>query len=219
MINLKLRCWQRVEANLVRGQLSFGPDHKMRIFNPPRKKGLFSKPEDVYVRADRTQQYGLFLRAFTTEEFRTHFITKVCDALRPLSGQLISTLAEVVDRNPHFNVSRSALRTFAPDALELFAADLLKYASHSACVEPAYALYALMLADKPADWYVPVLGGVQVSGDVNLPDAYTHYRSGEMLQRVVLAHHYRVPLQSMWAQTMLAALRKDGNLEQYHLFV
>lgn len=217
MINLSLRCWQRVEANLVRGQLSFGPNHTMRIFNPPRKK-LFAKPEDVFVRVDRTAQYGIFLRAFTAAEFRTHFVSKVADALRPFGGQAVSTLAEIVERNPHFATSRTALRTWAPDAFKLFASDLLDYAVHGACVEPAYALYALMLADKPADWYATVLGGVTVEGSPALPNDYTHYHSDEMLQRVVLAHHYRVPLQSMWAQTMLIALRKDNNLEQYHLF-
>lgn len=217
MINLNLRCWQRVEANLVRGQLSFGPNHKMRIFTPPRKK-LFAKPEDVFVRVDRTTQYGLFLRAFTAAEFRTHFVSKVADALRPLGGQAVSTLAEIVERNPHFATSRTALRTWAPDAFKLFASDLLDYAAHGACVEPAYALYALMLADKPADWYATVLGGIEVVGSTELPDDYAVYRSSEMLQRIVLAHHYRVPLQSSWAQQMLVALRKDGDLCSYHTF-
>lgn len=217
MINLTLRCWQRVEANLVRGQLSFGPNHKMRIFNPPRK-GLFSKSEDVFVRADRTAQYGIFLRAFTATEFHTHFIDKVVTALHPLGGQLIATLGGVVARNPHFKVSHELLTMRSSHALEAFAIDLLGSAVHGPCVEPAYALHALMLASQPADWYVPTLGGVTVQGATELPDDYTHYHSDEMLQRVVLAHHYRVPLQSMWAQAMLADLRKDSNLEQYHLF-
>lgn len=218
MINLKLRCWQRVEANDVRGQLTFGPDHKMRIFNPPRKKGFFSKPEDVFVRADRTPQYGLFLRAFTATEFRNHFAGKVADALRPLGRQVIATLTDIVERNPHFAKSRTLLRYNAPNELEAFACDLLDATAHGECVEPAYALYALLLADKPADWYVESLGGVPVEGLPDLPNGYTLYHCDEMLQRVVLAHHYRVPLQSMWAQTMLAALRTEGNLEQYHLF-
>lgn len=217
MINLSLRCWQRVEANLVRGQLSFGPNHKMRIFTPPRKK-LFAKPEDVFVRVDRTAQYGLFLRAFTAAEFRAHFVSKVVEALRPLGGQAIATLSEVVARNPHFSKSRTVLQFNAPLALETFASDLLDFALHGPCVDPSYAMYALMLEDKPADWYATTLGGVTVEGPTALPDAYTHYHSDEIIQRVVLAHHYRVPLQSMWAQTMLIALRKDNNLDQYHLF-
>lgn len=217
MINLNLRCWQRVEANLVRGQLSFGPNHKMRIFNPPRKK-LFAKPEEVFVRVDRTAQYGLFLRAFTADEFRAHFISKVVEALRPLGGQVIATLSEVVARHQYFTNSRNVLQFNAPLALETFASDLLNFALLRPVVDPAYAMYVLLLEQQPADWYATSLGGVAVEGSTSMPDAYTHYHSDEIIQRVVLAHHYRVPLQSMWAQTMLIALRKDNNLDQYHLF-
>lgn len=227
MIKLPLRSWRCVDADLVRGQLSFGPNHSMRLFNPPVKKGFFAKQPPAYVKTDRTQQHGLILRAFTQEEFRYHFVSKMVTALTPMGPQLVSTLADLTARAiaDGYPVRDRALLA---DANRLLAsnsaagirvfADAISPSPQDGPQDPVYAFYCFMLGSKPLDWYVDTLGGVEVEGETDLHSDYTVFRSAEMLQRIVLAHHYRVPVQSTWAQSMLVALRQDGDLSVYHTF-
>lgn len=228
MINLPLRSWRCVDADLVRGQLSFGPNHTMRIFNPPVRKGFFVKQSPAYVKADRVQQHGLILRAFTQEEFREHFINKMVTALEPMGPQLRRTLAPLLTRalDSGYPVNDRAALKDAADlmhggavcALRVFA-DAIIPVPHDYAQDPVVALYDFLLEGRPDDWYADMLGGIAVVGSTELPDNYMLYRSEEMLQRIVLAHHYRVPLQSSWAQQMLVALRKDGDLCAYPNFM
>lgn len=218
MIDLTLRSWRRVDANLINGQLCYGPSRQLRLFNLPRKRKLFAKPEFAYVKADRIQNQGLVLRALTVEEFEEHFLDKIYKALEPLAGQLRATLKDVTRGRPEFAHSHDRLKANTADCLYHFAEDLLRACTDDGCADPASAMYRFLLATRPADWYAKELNGVFVTGDYMLPDDYTSYSSSEMIQRIVIAHHYRVPLHSNWAQLMLAQLHKDGNYNQYHKF-
>lgn len=219
MINITLRSWQKVDAALVRGQLSYGPNHQLRIFNLTTGLGIFSKA-DAFVKADRIPQQGLILRAFTALEFREHFINKIESGLAPMGEALTKTLSQVLRHNPRYEVARKSMDPKAEGYLRAFAADLFTAEAYgnNEHLDPAASLYALLLGDKTEDWYVTELGGVEVSGDPAMPADYPMYRSAEMIPRIVIAHHYRVPLQSPSVQRMLAYLRTDNVLDQYNLF-
>lgn len=186
---LPLRTWVKVGSrNLLGcGIVAYSPDKSLSLIRPTFKEILANSP--LYLRLDTTARSGNVLRAYTEDEYFKYWTDKFVQSFEQMAEpDVLSTI---------YNAQEIAVNSYKIRCGTLYevAEDLYKQAQKEV-KSPAQMFFDFMLSNTRVTYRDPNPNIPYTEDDYVLPPDHSSYRTATLVQRILLAYQYGLPVNS-----------------------